>query len=127
MATISELLQKYADGKDKLAELKRQFDVEEKEIKEGMAKIASALKEYADKEGLEKLTSSDWSLSWQQSDYPRIASSEDFYAYIIETNQLDLLEKRPAKLAVMGLIKAGEIVPGIEVFSEMKPSFRKVG
>ena len=66
-------------------------------------------------------------MSWTQTSHPRISDSEAFYDYIIKTKQFDLLEKRPAKLNVLRLIAAGQVLPGIDVFNDTRANFRKRG
>lgn len=123
---ISELMQKYAEGRDKIAELKREFEAKEKEIKEYMDKIAVNLYEHAQSQGLDKLCSKDYTMYWVTHNSPRITNTEEFIAYVIEHQRFDLLERRVAKLATMAIIKEGEIIPGIEVYSEIKPNLRKI-
>ena len=48
--TINELLQKYANGKDKLSQLKADYDIKEKDIKDGLERIAVTLQAYAQQE-----------------------------------------------------------------------------
>lgn len=124
--TIGELLQKYADGREKLSELKAEYDVKKNNVEAFMQKIASKLQEYAKEQGLEKLSSSDWTMYWSKSDSPRITNSTEFFEYVVTTQNFDLLEKRVAKLATMAIIKEGGVIPGIDVWSEIKPNLRKV-
>lgn len=123
---ISELLEEYNKGRDKISALKKEFEAEELKIKEYMGKIAAKLHAYAKEQGLENLSSSDYTMYWTKNSSPRIANAEEFFEYIIANQRFDLLERRVAKLTTMAIINEGEVIPGIEVYSEIKPNLRRI-
>lgn len=57
---------------------------------------------------------------------PRLASWEDFTAFVVQERRFDLLQKRLSDTAVKDLWEAGTAVPGVERFTAVDVSITKI-
>lgn len=100
----------------------------EKKI-EDMKKTEAALKEEILRDltaaGLEKASGKLTTASITTNLIPQIADPTAFYAHILSTGEVDLLEKRPSRSACQARWERGENVPGIEQLSRVDLSFTK--
>jgi len=58
---------------------------------------------------------------------PAVKDWDAFYAFMLKTKQLDLLERRPSRTACRERFDAGDVIPGVEPFEKIGLSVTKVG
>jgi hypothetical protein len=124
---VEKLVKVYLKMNAKHSELKAAFDVEEKQLKEQMAKVKSALLAYCKEQNVESVrtgeglfyrsvTSRYWTNDW-----------ESMGRFIVENNAPELLEKRLHQGNMKQFLEEHPEVlpPGLNVDSEYTITVRK--
>ena len=77
-------------------------------------------------EGADMARGHEASASLTYTVVPTVKNWEALYKFILETNQLHLLEKRVATGAFRELNSAGSVVPGVEPFTKIDINLRNI-
>lgn len=109
-----------------LREQKRELNQQIKEIDENYSQIESKLIAMLQEQEMDTGKSKLASATISTSIVPNVDDWEAFYAFIVETNQPFLLERRPSVTAYRDLLQAGEEIPGVEPFTKVSLSLRKI-
>ena len=109
-----------------LREQKRDFNVTLKEIDTEYAEIEHDLLKQLGEQGVSTSKSKLASATVSESIVPAVEDWDQFYKYILETDSLFMLEKRPSVTAYRDLLQAGEVIPGVSPFNKITLSLRKL-
>jgi hypothetical protein len=124
--SIEALVQEYRDVRDDLAEARRTYSEYEAKAKSRMDEISMALRDIADRLGLNALPTSAGTAYRVEKQYFRVGNWDKILEWIKETGNYQCLEKRVAKLATKEIFDAsGEVPPGIEYSMEVEFVVRK--
>lgn len=118
LGALIDEIKRYEDGLD---ELLAKVEVSKKII----AKKKEALLKKFKKSDLNGARGKLGVASVVERDIPQIGDPQKFYAYIYKKKAFDLLQKRIATTAWVERSEAGERVPGVTVFRDVKLQVRK--
>lgn len=109
---LSEVL---SDRNKAVTEIKSQIDQVEKELKHRM-----------DKEGIEKTAVEGLSVTLNHEMVPKVLDWDQLYNYVHEKKAYSLLHKRVSTQAFKSMVANGDILPGVQVETFDKLSFRRI-
>ena len=115
-----------ADMLYELREEKRSLEAEIKTIEERMSELEQQLLGSLDDQGSTMTRGRSASASITESEIAIITDLDALHEYMSENDALYLKQNRLATAAIMELIKAGEVIPGIDIVSKRKISLRKL-
>jgi hypothetical protein len=113
----------------KRAELKHLIDAANAELKDLTAakdEIDIALLQKMDAEGLSRTANGDYSVSINEDTVPEVVDWDTLYAYILDTRDFSLIQRRVSSTAFKELLKLGEGVPGLLPRTIRKINFRSL-
>lgn len=120
---INKAVETYIRMRDRKAEILREAKHQAKEIETEMAIVANFVTQRAHDQGVEGFRTKSGKAFFTTKTFVKSADWDSFLAWVDETEQWPMLEKRPAKLAVLEYVKQndGAVPPGlsIERFKEM--------
>lgn len=123
---VNELVDLYVKGRDKLAEIKAEYDAKKAPIEEKMAKIEQALLATMNQTGVDSFKTDAGTAYKSTRVSVSTADREIFMGYIKDHEAWALLEVRPAKKAVEDFMAANdELPPGINLKQETVVNFRR--
>lgn len=93
--------------------------------KESLDIIETEISNQMGKEGVEKIAVNGVTCWIKQEIAPKVTDWDKVYNYINETGRYDILTKTIKKSSFKELIDNGQIIPGVEISSFEKISFRK--
>jgi hypothetical protein len=114
---------------DKLYELRNEkanYTTKIREIEEEYKEVEYNLLAFLNEQELSTAKSKLASATVSTSLVPSVTDWDAFYKYILETEALFLLERRPSVTAYRDLLQAGETIPGTEPFTKTTLSLRKL-
>lgn len=123
---VNELVDLYVKGRDKLAELKAEFDAKKAPIEAKMEKIEQALLATMNNAGIDSVKT-DAGTAYKSTRTSVSAADREIFMDFIKNNEAwALLEVRPAKKAVEDYMAANdELPPGVNIRSETVVNFRR--
>ena len=124
---LARLLGAFKEMRDQKAELKREHDEKANEIKAKMTLVEVALMKMMKESGSENLKIKGLGMAYLTTQ--TFAGAKDWDAlwkYIEESGNLDLLQRRVSKKAVLEYMEAndGDLPPGVDVTTERKVAVR---
>lgn len=78
-----------------------------------------------EEQGMTKASTADGTASITETELPQVVDWEALHAYIQETGDFHLMQKRPAAAAFRELFQSGIEVPGVEKYTQKSISLRK--
>lgn len=128
---MQDLISEYITKRNQLNEERKAFELHEIEVKSELSAIEEKIMEFSNATGVDSFKSpvgtafrtTKTTVSTVKGEWEKFAN------YVLKTGDIHLLEKRPAKLAVLELLKDNpELTPnelGIEVVSQSVIQVRK--
>lgn len=117
--TIDELIGMGVELRDELKEETRKYNAYEKEVKSMLLRITHALKNKGDELGVNSFATSHGTAFRQLKESYRVADWALVLAYMQETGNWQMLEKRVAKLATKEIHSSTkQIPPGVDYVAE---------
>lgn len=123
---ISTAVGNYVELRDQLSIERKSWETHEEDVKSEMTRISMWLRDKGDELGVDSFNT-QYGTAYRnvQTSY-RIESWDDYSRWILETNNLQCLEKRPAKLAVKEIYdETGELPPGLYTHVEVEFNVRR--
>lgn len=119
--TIDEAIGVYVDVRDELRRHQKKAKEREEELKAFMDKISMWLRDKADEVGVDSFKTKHGTAYRAEKKSYRVADWDAMVAYIKETDNFQLLEKRVAKRACEEIHRLdGDVPPGIEFSIEVE-------
>ena len=108
---IKELIDLYVQTKNEREELSSQV----KEKTEQLGRLEGDIMALMSDAGLSQAASDKASCTMKMSKHPAIKDWNQFYGYVAQTGQFELLHKRLSSTAFRERWEAGEVIPGTSV------------
>jgi hypothetical protein len=118
--TINEAIELRAQVKEDLARV----EAEKKALTKQKEELDYQLITLLDAQGLSRTANDKASVSINEDTVPEVKDWDLLYAYIGETGDFSVLQRRPTKAACEEKWKLGETVPGVEPRSIRRINFR---
>jgi hypothetical protein len=117
---LSRIVKAHINIRDARANLKRDYDSSDKDLKEAQSKLEAALLDHLNKHGMESVRTECGTFYAQEEMTPSASDWNAVYKWIEENDAWDLLEKRLKKTFVKEYAEAhgGGLPPGVSVFRE---------
>jgi len=96
-----------------------------KDLKRDRRILEDKLLEDFDKDQIQGAKGSRATASISKTKHPKIKSLKKFQRYVLKTRALDLYQNRLSPRAYFDRLEEGELVPGVEVFTNIRVSLRK--
>lgn len=128
MATpkVNQVIKKYIQLRSTLEEAKKAQRELEKEINMKLDRLSMWLKTYAEGEGVTSVATDFGTAYKVTKDWVRVGNWDDVLAYIKESGNWQMLEKRIGKNATKEIMEeSGDIPPGVEYSQEIEYQVRK--
>lgn len=123
---VKEIIKEYVLLRDDLKDWLRQRDNEEKERKEVLEKLEVLLLNEADKSGVSSFKTKYGTAYKVLTEHYRISDWSSFIAFVKETDNFSLLQKRVTKTVAKEVhSETGELPRGLDYFSEYKINVRR--
>lgn len=119
--TTAEIVKLMVEIRDE----KRTLKAREKELNERWRSLEMELLIRLDEQGMEKAATKDGTASITETILPQVVDWDAFNAHILENDALFLLQRRPAAAAYRELLESGEVVPGVEPYTQRSIGLRK--
>ncbi len=127
--SIEDLVADYIAKRDDLATERKAFETHEAEVKAEMREIEDQIREHCNTLGVDSFKTKAGTAFKTTKPYIHIQDWGAFSRYVLENEQLDLVEKRPSKLRVLELLtEHPALTPddlGINVVNEVAIQIRK--
>lgn len=124
--TGEALVQEYVMFRDKRAELKKQYEIQDLRYKEYMAQRDAKLLEMMQSIGVESIRTSYGTAYTQDKTRYNCGDWPSYWGYIKEYDRFDLLEKRPAQGPLSKMEEEGlDLPPGINTYKEKTVTVRR--
>lgn len=125
---MPEHLGQVADEYKRVSEIRLREQKRVDAIKQRETELREHLIQHIDVENARGVMGLRYQATVKVTDKPRIdpAKWEEFYAWVAENDRFDLLQKRLSDNAIMELIDAGEVLPGIERMKVKSVSVKKI-
>lgn len=105
MPTIDAVISKYREIRDDLDQKRKEFKDFEKDAKADMDRLEMWLKKNADEQGVDSFKTASGTAYKTTKSHVRIADWDVFAKFILENKLLHCMEKRPAKLALLEVMR----------------------
>lgn len=116
----------YVTLRDALRDFQKEVKEKEERFKMELDRIEMWLRDLADKLGVESIRSESGTAYKVLKESYKIADFELFTAYILETGNLQLLEKRVAKNAAREVHRElGDVPPGLDYLTEIAVNVKR--
>ena len=124
---LDRLLRAYVHMRDKRAVAKREFEEKDGQIKRNMALVEAQLLKMLNSAGSDSLKVSGVGQAYLSKKVTvRATDWNAFWEFILETKQIDLLQKRVASRAVQEMVETeGELPPGLDMSTERVVNVRR--
>jgi hypothetical protein len=121
--TLGAMVDKLYQARQKRLDLEKKVDL----LKEAEASVRGDIIKALAASKLDGAKGKIATVAIKTSTFVRTLDILDLHKYILEdpSNRLDLLEKRPAKAAVLARMEAGEEVPGVTIEKSIDLSLTK--
>ena len=126
-SNLDRLLRAYVHMRDKRAVAKREFEEKDGQIKRNMALVEAQLLKMLNSAGSDSLKVSGVGQAYLSKKVTvRATDWNAFWEFILETKQIDLLQKRVASRAVQEMVETeGELPPGLDMSTERVVNVRR--
>ena len=118
--TVAEAVAMYVKLRDELRRIQHEFNEKEKEAKDVLEQISMWLRDKADSLGVQNFKTDAGTAYRSTKKIYRITDWDAFTAYVRETDNFQLIEKRVAKRATAEVHESEGLPPGIEYFEEVE-------
>lgn len=108
-----------------IREEKRKIKAREKELNEQWRSLELELLIRLDEQEQEAASTKFGTASINETVLPQVVDWDAFNAHILEEQALYLLQRRPAAAAYRELLESGEVVPGVEPYTQRSIGLRK--
>ena len=123
---IQQAVGNYVQYRDMLSIERKCWEGHEKEFKDEMTRISMWLRDRGDELGVDSFNTPYGTAYRNVKSSYRIEDWDAYSSWIIETNNAQCLEKRPAKLAVKEIFDTeGALPPGLTEFVEVEFNVRR--
>ena len=123
---IQQAVGKYVAYRDSLGLERKAWEDHERDVKDEMTRISMWLRDKGDELGVDSFNTPHGTAYRNVKSSYRIEDWDAYSRWIIETNNAQCLEKRPAKLAVREIIDTeGSLPPGLMEFVEVEFNVRR--
>lgn len=124
---VDRMIRVYVRIRDARADLKKQFDVKDIEMKEQQEQIENALLDLSNQTGVTQLGAEHGTAYVETETQISIADDSAFYKFVEDGGHLDLLQRRVATNAVKQYIEdhKGAIPPGLNIFNRKRIKVRR--
>jgi hypothetical protein len=119
--TVAEAVAKMVDIRNE----RRTIAKRDKELTEAWRLLEFDLIARLDEQGMEKASTGVGTATITETILPQVVDWDEFYEYMVETDQLHLLQKRPAAAAFRELLESGEQPKGVEPYTQRSIGLRK--
>jgi len=120
------MVRAYMKIRDARAELKREFEAKDKELREKLQMLEAEFQKAFSESGTTSIKTPDGVVFRQTTTKASIADTSTFLPWVRENDALDMLQKRVTVKAVTDYIEEfGETPPGITVYREHEVRIRK--
>ena len=124
--TDDKLVETYIALRDKRDTIKQSFKIKDDAFKGGMDKIEAELMGRLNKQGLDSIGAVHGTAYKSTRTNANIADWDAFTAYITESGDVNMLQKRANKTTVTEFLEAhGELPPGITLRNESSINIRR--
>lgn len=124
--TGESLVEEYIHFRDKRAQIKKQYDIQDTRFKEYMTQRESKLLEMMQTMGVSSVRTSFGTAYTQDKARYNCADWPSYWGYIKENDRFDLLEKRPSQAPLAKMEEEGiELPPGINTYKEKTVTVRR--
>ena len=123
---IQSAVGNYVELRDLLSVDRKSWEDYESMVKDEMTRISMYLRDKGDEFGVDSFSTPYGTAYRNVKTSYRIESWEDYSAWMRDTNNMQCVEKRPAKLAVKDVIdECGYLPPGLTEFVEVEFNVRR--
>lgn len=120
-ASIDVAISEYVKMRDMLNDERRDWEEHERVVKDHMERISMWLTAKGDELGVDSFSTSAGTAYRSVKEQYRIENWDEYAKWLLETGNINCLEKRPAKLAVKEVIEdTGQVPPGLTVHTEVE-------
>ncbi len=105
------IVERYVQLRDKLAEMKAEYEASTAGLKSGMAKLENAIMATLNEQGVESVRTNAGTAFKSISTSATVADWDAYLAFVKDNDRWDMLEKRCAKLAVEQYRSANDDLP----------------
>ena len=126
--SIAEKIEEYVGLRDFLSDERKKFKDLESKIKSDMEVLETAILDQQRELGVTSLSTKLYTAFQTEKTFVRMANWDDFIDYVRSTNNFQMIEKRPAKLACLEVLENEGITPediGLNMTSEICVQVRK--
>lgn len=117
---LNELMTEKGRLKARLTELR----AEEKDLKKADEEIDRQLKSEMDQHGLSRTANDTYSASINIDTVPQVTDWDTLFAYLLETKELSLFQRRLSSAGCKEVWAAGGTIPGVESREIRRINFR---
>jgi len=126
MAKIDQVIAKYLEFRAELDAKRKQFKQDEKDLKFKMERLSMWMAGQSKGLGVNSFATDSGTAFKHTKKVVRVADWEQVLKFMLETDNLQMLEKRIGKINTLDIIdETGEIPPGVEYFEEIEFQVRK--
>lgn len=123
---VNDLIRLYRDRRDELTAARKTYKQKEANEKDLMSRISMALRDIADKLGVDSFSTPDGTAYRNVKTKYRVANWAAIVEYIKETGNFQILERRIGKNAVREIHnETGTLPPGVDYVAETEFAVRK--
>ena len=123
---IQQAVGNYVIYRDMLGIERKAFEDHERDIKDEMTRISMWLRDRGDELGVDSFNTPYGTAYRNVKTSYRVETWDDFAEWIMQTNNMQCVEKRPAKLAVKEIFDTtGQLPPGLNEFIEVEFNVRR--
>jgi hypothetical protein len=119
-STVDAAIEAYVALRDELREFQRGVKTREDLLKSQLDEISMWLRDKADEIGVDSFKTKHGTAYRNLKESYRIGDWDAFVAYIKETDNFQLFEKRVAKNAAKEIHREGQIPPGLDYVTEVE-------
>lgn len=105
LPTMDEVINRYLKIRDDLTVKRREFQEYETEAKSKMERLSMWLRDRGDEQGVDSFNTKSGTAYRQEKKYVRVGDWEKTLAFIIATENWQMLEKRLGKLATLEVLE----------------------
>lgn len=126
LPSAEKLIAAFVMLRDKRAEIKRAFEVQDDAIKATQEKVERALSMHMEQAGTTQLSGAQGTAYREVQRKFSCADWSTFWPWIKENDRFDMMQKRVGEKAVAEYLEeTGELPPAINVFQEYKITIRR--
>lgn len=104
---LGEDIEKFVELRDYLSDERRRFKELEENIKRDMSEVEARILEFQRKIGVTSISTDTHTAYQTEKTFVRLGDWDAFSTWLLETGNVQCLEKRPAKLACLELEEHG--------------------